>query len=175
MRKTAESPYSYLGALVSARLQIEKYFGTDDEKTNTTLCGQILNGKVWIPQLLPFENPSRFTLNFPFSVYFTKYFNFSANWGAGADMVLFSYEIQDADFSGYVFFYSIVLDAGVKYLHYLDNDYIFTVNSSLYLKSAINTGFLTKVPADIGIGFEWQPYDKGIESLQIKFKFALNL
>ena len=56
-----------------------------------------------------------------------------------------------------------------------NNEYDVNVNSSIYFKAGLNSGYLTSIPADIGVTVEWDPSLKGLESMEIKLKFALNL
>ncbi len=173
-RKTSESYYSMLGFSILNQVQIQKYFGSDIRMSNEILYGDIIKVSAYLPWLLPFNNPSKFTVNFPFTLSMSKYFNFDASWGAEANVVLFSYDIQSS--LSYLFFIQrITLDGGGTYTLFNDNTFDVRVLASVYVTSALNFSLATGYPIDIGMSFEWNPRVKGNEAIEVGLKFDLNL
>ncbi len=173
-RRVEESPYSLLGFMLLYQFQLEQYYGNDSRYTNNLLFGNKAVAEVFLPKLLPFNNPSRFTINMPFTVSLSKYFNYSVNWEANANVVLFSYDIQEAISFLHVFFQRITLDSGVRYSHFTDDSFDLHVLASLYTTTSLNTSLATGYPIDIGLSFDWDTAKKGVDSMQFGLKFAMN-
>ncbi len=173
LRRTGSSIHEKLGFVIIKQFYVNKYFGDDAMLTDELMMGDILKIEVFLPQLLPFKNPSNFTVNMPFSIGVTKYFNFNADWQLEGSAILFSYDIQKA-FPHLLFFHQVTLDAGFQYLSKNDKTYEAKVLASLYTTTSINFGLPAGYPLDLGLNVEWDTLKKGVEALELGFKFGLN-
>ncbi len=173
-RRVGASPYEILGFLLLYQFQLKQYYGSDNRYTNDLLFGNTASIEALLPRLLPFNNPTRFTINMPFTVGITKYFNYTADWEASGNIVLFSYDIQEAISFLHVFFQRITLDSGVRYTHFFDDSFDLHVLASLYTTTSLNTSLATGYPIDIGLNFTWDTAKKGVDSMQFGLKFAMN-
>ncbi len=175
LRRAGSSFYELLGFSLIYQFQFQQYFGPDTHFTNDFLFGHIVMIDAHLPRLLPFNNPSRFTVNLPLTISLAKYFNYFDRWELNTNVVLFSYEIQKAIPFLHVFFRRVTLDGGICYTHYDDNTNSLLVLGSLYTTTALNASLATGYPLDLGVDFTWDTSKKASEALELGLKFELNL
>ncbi len=171
IRKAGSSPYELLGFTLQYQFALEKYF---ESALPNIYYGNAIKAEAFIPRLLPVQNPMRYTLNVPFTLSVTKYFQYNINWEMDANVILFSYAIQNPISLIHIFFQYVTLDVGGNYIFYSDNSFDVRLMSSLFVSTALNTSLLTGVPIDLGVDFEWNPLKQGIQSIELGLKFGLN-
>ncbi len=175
LRKAGSGFYETLGLFLQYSFQLEKYFGDAPYTSNELYYGHILHAKVYIPRLLPFQNPNRFSVNLPFSLEFSYFNRFTALWEAGTNVVLFSYDIQDALSFMHLFFQRVTLDTQATYTKYKEIQDTFILTTSLFTSATINIGILTNSPVDIGVSVLWEPFISGKNAVSTQLKFDVNL
>ncbi len=170
-----ESYYSRRGLLLLNQVYTNKYLGTDIRVTNDTLFGNIASAEIYVPFLIPVKNPSRFTVNLPFSISFLKFFNYDADWEIQGKAVLFAYEVQKAIPLIHIFLQRLTLDGGTSYISYKDGTDALFFHSNIYATMALNAGLGAGYPVDVGLSLIWDMQKQHTEALKLELKFALNL